>query len=102
LDNLIFDGKELLVSAELLKRLNYDNIFVTKPIEMFFTELFKKLKIEVKNVIYLKDQTLCQVLKSKKDLKQAIVITDKEIKEINSILLIIINNRYNNVNTQKK
>jgi len=93
LDNIIFDGKEILVAGELLQRLNYENIFVTKANEKFFTELFKKLNIETKNVIYLKEQTLCQVVKDKNDLKKSIVIMDREIKDINSILLIIINNR---------
>lgn len=93
LDNIIFDGKELLIAGELLNRLNYENIFVTKANEKFYIELFKKLDIDVKNIICLKEQSLCQVVKDKNDLKQAIVIAEKDIKEINSILLIIINNR---------
>lgn len=93
LDNLIFDSKELLVTVELLKKLNYDNCFITKVNEAFFTQLMKKLNIELNDVMYLNEKNLNQVLKHDIDMSNSIVILDKNLKEINSILLVIINNR---------
>ncbi len=94
LDNLIFDSNELLVTIELLKRLNYNNHFVTKVNELFFTHLFGKLNIELTDVLYLKDDTLCQILKKNNiDINKSIIINNKKLKEVNSILLIAINNK---------
>ena len=91
LDNIIFDSKDLLVAAELLKRLNYENCFITRVNEMFFTLLFKKINIQYNQVMCFKEENLNQVLKSINE-ENTIILNNKELKEINSTLLIIINN----------
>lgn len=93
LENLIFDSKELFVVINLLKKLNYNIYFVTKMNKIFFKHLFCKLNISLKNVIYLKNENLIQTLKkSNVDISKSIIINNRDLKEINSILLIIINN----------
>ena len=91
LDNIIFDSKELLVTVELLKRLNYNNCFITKANELFFERLFAKLNIQYNQVICIKEDNLHHILKSINE-EKAIILNNKELKELNSVLLIIINN----------
>lgn len=93
LDNLIFDSNELLVMAELVNKLDYSNCFITKVNQVFFEKIFKKLNISHRNVIYLKEQSLNKILKNNIDINNSIVIMNNDIKNINSTLLIIINNR---------
>lgn len=93
LENLIFDSKELFVTINLLKKLKYNICFVTKVNEIFFKHLFGKLNTSLNNVIYLKNENLIQTLKKNNvDISKSIIINNRDLKEINSILLIIINN----------
>jgi len=92
LDNLIFDNKELLVMLELLKKLEYQVSFITKINELFITHLFGKLNIDINNIIYLKEDNLNQTIK-KNNLNNSLIICNKNLKEINSLLLILINNK---------
>jgi len=87
-DNLIFDNKELLVMFDLLNRINYKVYFTTQAKEQFLVCLFKKLGITFDNVIYLKTDIDYENLKNNKKM----FIGDKEIRKINSDLLILINN----------
>ena len=93
LENLIFDSKDLLVTAELLSKLDYNNCFITRVNQVFFEKLFKKLNISHRNVIYLKEESLTKILKNSIDTNSSIVIMNNDIKNINSTLLIIMNNR---------
>lgn len=93
LDNLIFDSKELLVTAELLSKLDYNNCFITKVNQVFFEKMFSKLNISHINVIYLKEESLSKILKNNIDANNSIVILNNDIKNINSTLLVIMNNR---------
>lgn len=93
LENLIFDSKELLVTVELLSKLDYNNCFITKVNQVFFEKIFKKLNISHRNVIYLKEESLSKILKNNIDSNNSIVILNNDIKSINSTLLVIINNR---------
>ena len=94
LENLIFDSKELLVTINLLQKSNYNVRFVTKVNELFFTHLFGKLNITLNNILYLKNENLMQKLKKNNvDISKSIIINNKNLKEINSILLILINNK---------
>ena len=87
LDNLIFDNKELLVMLELLKQIDYKIVFVTKVNELFFTKLFNKLNGCISDVIYLNDES------NDDEISNSIYICNKRLKEVNSNLLIIINNK---------
>lgn len=92
LENLIFDSKELFVAISLLQKLNYRKHFITKVNEVFFTHFFGKLNIKIGDVIYYDDNNLSQLLKKEGvDLSKSIVLNNKDMKEINSCLLIIIN-----------
>lgn len=93
IDNLIFDSKELLVTSQLLKRLDYDYYFITEINELFFNRLFEKLNITHKSVIYLKQGNINKSIKNTVNINKEIIIANKSLKEINSILLIIINNK---------
>ena len=93
LDNLIFDSKELLVTMQLLEILPQKKIFITKTNKVFFTHFFGKLNIKIVNIIYTEDETINQIIrKNNINLKKSMILNKKELKEINSILLIIINN----------
>lgn len=93
LDNLIFDNQELLVMLELLKKINYRVTFITKVNELFFTHLFGKLNVSLDNVIYLHENSISHEIKKRDiSLTNSLIICNKSLKEINSILLIIINN----------
>ena len=87
LDNLIFDNKELLVMLELLKQIDYKIVFVTNVNELFFTKLFNKLNGCISDVIYLNDES------NGDEISNSIYICNKKLKEVNSNLLIIINNK---------
>ena len=87
LDNLIFDNKELLVMLELLKQIDYKIVFVTKVNELFFNKLFNKLNGCISDVIYLNDES------NGNEISDSIYICNKKLKEVNSNLLIIINNK---------
>jgi len=86
-DNLIFDGKGLLVTFELLKRLDIEKYFITKINKEFLKILFKKLVIDVQNIIYL-DETKEKNI----PLNSSIILSNTTLKETNSELLILINN----------
>lgn len=89
LDNLIFDNKELLVMLDLLKQIDYKILFVTKVNKLFFDKLFKKLNRYISDIIYLSDDSLLNEI----SIDNSIYICDKNLKEVNSNLLIIINNK---------
>jgi len=93
LNNIIFDSKELLVAMQLLDKLPQAKIFITKTNKVFFTHFFEKMNIKINNIIYSEEEALNQVIKKNKiNLKNSIIINKKDLKEINSILLIIKNN----------
>ena len=93
LNNVIFDSKELLVAMQLLDKLPQNKLFITKTNKVFFTHFFGKMNIKINNIIYNEDETLNQLIKKNKiDLKNSIIINNKNLKEINSILLVIKNN----------
>ena len=93
LENLIFDNKEILILIDLINKLKFDVSYLTKSNELFFTHFFGKLNIIINNVLYIKDETLLKILKNNNiNLNENIIINDKNIKEIISICLILINN----------
>lgn len=93
LDNLIFDSKELLVAMQLLEMLPQKKYFMTKTNEVFFTHFFGKLNIKIDDIIYTDDEPINQIIKKNNiNLKNSMILNKKDLKEINSILLIIMNN----------
>ena len=93
LDNLIYDSKELLVVMQLLEMLPQKKHFITKTNEVFFTHFFGMLNIELDDVIFTEEDSLNQVIKRNSiDLKHSMILNKKDLKEINSVLLIIMNN----------
>lgn len=88
-DNLIFDGKELLVTFELLKKVSYEKYFVTKVNKEFLAVLFEKLLVDVQNVIYLDGSNERKVNLM---INSSINLSNSTLKETNSNLLILINN----------
>ena len=93
LDNLIFDNNQLLVTMQLIKKLKYKKHFVTKVNQYFFTELFKKIDIDAEDTIYMKYDNYYKILKSNNiDIKRSIILNEKDIKTINRVLLLILNN----------
>jgi len=93
IENLIFDNKELLVCMELLKKIKYDVCFITKVNELFFTHLFGKMNILIDDVIYQKEENISQLVKKYNiNMNKSIFINNKTLRDINSILLILINN----------
>ena len=78
---------------QLLEILPQKKIFITKTNKVFFTHFFGKLNIKIDNIIYTEDETINQIIrKNNINLKKSMILNKKELKEINSILLIIINN----------
>lgn len=93
LNNLIYDSKELLVAMQLLEMLPQKKHFITKTNEVFFTHFFGMLNIELDDVIFTEEDSLNQVIKRNSiDLKHSMILNKKDLKEINSVLLIIMNN----------
>ena len=93
LDNLIYDSKELLVAMQLLEMLPQKKHFITKTNEVFFTHFFGMLNIELDDVIFTEEDSLNQVIKRNSiNLKHSMILNKKDLKEINSVLLIIMNN----------
>ena len=67
--------------------------FITKTNEVFFTHFFGMLNIELDDVIFTEEDSLNQVIKRNSiDLKHSMILNKKDLKEINSVLLIIMNN----------
>lgn len=96
LSNLIFDNNQLFVTINLLKKIEYKKHLFTKLNETFYSHLFGKLNIELNDVIYLKDINLITYMKNNNiDINKQIIIDKKDMKELNSILMIIINNETN-------
>lgn len=93
LENLIFDSNGLLVTIELLKKIDYKKYFFTKTNETFCTVFFNKLGIETENVLYIKNNdTIANVLnKNNISIKNSIIINNNSFKINNSLLLVIIN-----------
>ncbi len=93
LDNLIFDNNQLLVTMQLIKQLKSKKHFVTKINQTFLTELFKKIDMDIEDIIYMKYDNYYKVLKSNNiDIKRSIILCGKDIKTINRVLLLILNN----------
>lgn len=93
LDNLVFDSKELLVAMQLLSMLPQKKQFITKTNAVFFTNFFKKLDIEFNDIIYTENEALNKIIKKYHiNLNNSMIINKKNLKEINSILLILKNN----------
>lgn len=93
LDNLIYDSKELLIAMQLLEMLPQKKHFITKTNEVFFTHFFGMLNIELDDVIFTEEDSLNQIIKRNSiDLKHSMILNKKDLKEINSVLLIIMNN----------
>ena len=74
---------------ELLKQIDYRVLFVTKVNKLFFDKLFKKLNRDISDIIYLSDDSLLNEI----SIDNSIYVCDKNLKEVNSNLLIIINNK---------
>ena len=78
---------------QLLKKLKYKKHFVTKINQNFFAELLKRIDINIENIIYMKYDNYYKVLKSNNiDIKKSIILNGKNIKAINGVLFIILNN----------
>lgn len=94
LSNLIFDNNQLFVAVNLLNKINLKKHFVTKINEIFFTHLLGKLNIELDNIIYLKDNNLPLFMKKNNiEIDEQIIIDNKNVKELNSNLMIMIDNK---------
>ena len=93
LDNLIFDGNNLLASIKSLKQIPYEKYFITKTNKSFFEIFFSKLNIETKNVFYMKnsDTIFSTLQKNNIDIKETILINQDNFKDNISLLLILIN-----------
>lgn len=87
LDNMIIDNKELIVCFKLLEKIKYKKSFVTNINEVFYTHLFAKLNIEIKNIIYIQNK----LYKSLKDNSNVVILNEKNIRKVNSILFMVIN-----------
>jgi len=93
LSNLVFVNNQLLTTINLLNKMSYEKYFVTKTNKTFFKILFKKMDINTNNTIYLQEKNLAIYLKANNiDINKQIIIDKFDIKQINSILMIIINN----------
>lgn len=78
---------------QLLEMLPQKKHFITKTNEVFFTHFFGMLNIELDDVIFTEEDSLNQVIKRNSiDLKHSMILNKKDLKEINSVLLIIMNN----------
>ena len=55
--------------------------------EVFYTHLFAKLNIDIKNIIYIQNK----LYKSFKDSSNVVILNEKNIRKINSILFMVIN-----------
>ena len=90
---LVFDNKELLVTMKLLSKVSGKKYFITKLSKEFITEFFNKLDLKFNNIIYEKEKTDLQVIKSNhNNLDNVLLLKEKTLKDLNSLLLIIINN----------
>lgn len=93
MENLVFDSKEVLVTFELLKKLNMNTTIITKVNKVFFDFFLKKIEINVRNAIYINENNIKNELSKNNIVPQKIlIINEKNLKDINSILLIMINN----------
>lgn len=89
---LVFDNKELLVTMNLLSRIPGEKYFITKLSKEFITEFFNKLNLKFNNIIFENKADL-QVVKSRhNNLDNVLLLKEKTLKDLNSLLLIIINN----------
>lgn len=93
LENLIFNGNDLLVTIALLKWVPYKKYFLTKANKVFVHHFFCKLSIEKNKILYMKnDEKISSALKENNvDVEQTILINQSDSKTTNSILLVIIN-----------
>lgn len=93
IDNLIFDGKELLVTIELLNKIKYKKYFFTKVNEMFCNTFLNKFNINNQNILYIRNNDTIKNIFSENqlELSKSMIINDKNLKEINSLMLVIIN-----------
>lgn len=93
MENLVFDNKEVLVTFELLKKLNINTTIITKVNKVFFDFFLKKIEINVRNAIYINENNIKNELSKNNIIPQKmLIINEKNLKDINSILLIMINN----------
>ena len=58
MENLVFDNKEVLVTFELLKKLNINTTIITKVNKVFFDFFLKKIEINVRNAIYINENNI--------------------------------------------
>ena len=93
LESLIFDSQGLLITSKLLKQLPYTKYYFTKVNESFCQSFLKKLNIENNNVLYIKNnETISNILKQNNiQVKNSVIIDEKDFKITNSKLLILIN-----------
>lgn len=93
INDLIFDGKNLLVTMELLNKIKYDKYFFTKVSENFCNSFLNKFNISNQNIIYIKNNDSIVNILSQNEipLSKSIIINNDNFKDINSLLLIIIN-----------
>lgn len=93
MESLIFDSQGLLITSKLLKQLPYIKYYFTKVNESFCQSFLKKLNIENNNVLYIKNnETISNILKQNNiQVKNSVIIDEKDFKITNSKLLILIN-----------
>ena len=90
---LVFDNKELLVTMKLLSKIPGEKYFITKLSKEFIKEFFDKLNLKFNNIICDDKNTDLQLVKSRhNNLDNVLLLKEKTLKELNSLLLIIINN----------
>ena len=90
---LVFDNKELLVTMKLLSKIPGEKYFITKLSKEFIKEFFDKLNLKFNNIISDDKNTDLQLVKSRhNNLDNVLLLKEKTLKELNSLLLIIINN----------
>lgn len=95
LDNLIFDNNSIYVATNLLKRISMNVHFITEIGEVFYSHLFGKLCIELNDITYLNEGDFVKYVK-KNGISNKLIINNQSLKEVNSVLLILLN--YTNSN----
>lgn len=93
LEDLIYDKNQLLLTMELLKKINYKKYFITKVNETFFNCFFNKLDVKDINVLYVigNDSIINVLNKNKISIKESIIINDNDFKKNNRLLFVLIN-----------
>lgn len=92
LEGLIFDSNDIVATIKLLNQIYLNKIILTKANKTFASSFFKKFGMSSCDIIYLKEYSISTFINKNKVNKNSIVICNRNIKELNSNLLIYINN----------